>query len=588
MTCSTLHVAYNFLQAFLCFPENIFAYLSVFFFFFQIDTCASVLAHPITVQEERNHNSGLFYTDDLATSNNENTTKIQDEKVISVRITSSIAIGRSQKKLNRPIPNGNDSNKQDFFNGVTESDESQLASTMSIIDDIESSSLPTQLVGANIEFIKQLNAKKGSRDHNIDNVHPFDLLSKSQPYKEQDSALSDTPFEYEENIDGIPLARKIPTSHVANNFETNKQNSNSSFHTTQELYPSITEHNDNTMGSDLSEVNDERLSRNMTFSSLFSLNSPHVIENNSTIHERNHNHTEDTIAESSIQSAVEINQNQQPTRDEAVSESDYFQSVSNSVKQNTASLTTVSFNIVHDAPKGAISYENSLKYNNGFDVAREQQTFNLPRIYSEPAKIYSEPAKFYSEPAKIYSEPAKIYSEPAKIYSEPSKIYSEPAKFYSQPASLHLSASVPPNFSTWQHPSQSALLASSDINTTPLSTVGTSLSLSNVQRFDGQQPEKNYEIDEKTSIATNGRSHGVQESTTEKCKQDNCKVGYVVEGRQFKKYRVEERTSDGFIVGEYGVVRNEDGALRGVRYTADSDASPRLIYDALMKFLQLR
>lgn len=553
-----------------------------------IDTCASVLAHPITVQEERNHNSGLFYTDDLATSNNENTTKIQDEKVISVRITSSIAIGRSQKKLNRPNPNDNDSNKQDFFNGVTESDESQLASTMSIIDDIESSSLPTQLVGANIEFIKQLNAKKGTREHSIDSVRPFELLSKSQPYKEQDSALSDTPFENEENIDGIPLARKIPTSHVANNFETNKQNSNSSFHTTQELYPSITEQNDNTMGSDLSEVNDERLSRNMTFSSLFSLNSPHVIENNSTIHERNHNHTEDTIAESSIQSAVEINQNQQPTRDEAVSESDYFQSVSNSVKQNTASLTTVSFNIVHDAPKDATSYENSLKYNNGFDVAREQQTFNLPRIYSEPAKIYSEPAKFYSEPAKIYSEPAKIYSEPAKIYSEPSKIYSEPAKFYSQPASLHLSASVPPNISTWQHPSQSALLVSSDINTTPLSTVGTSLSLSNVQRFDGQQPEKNYEIDEKTSIATNGRSHGVQESTTEKCKQDNCKVGYVVEGRQFKKYRVEERTSDGFIVGEYGVVRNEDGALRGVRYTADSDASPRLIYDALMKFLQLR
>lgn len=552
-----------------------------------IDTCASVLAHPITVQEERNHNSGLFYTDDLATSNNENTTKIQDEKVISVRITSSIAIGRSQKKLNRPNPNDNDSNKQDFFNGVTESDESQLASTMSI-DDIESSSLPTQLVGANIEFIKQLNAKKGTREHSIDSVRPFELLSKSQPYKEQDSALSDTPFENEENIDGIPLARKIPTSHVANNFETNKQNSNSSFHTTQELYPSITEQNDNTMGSDLSEVNDERLSRNMTFSSLFSLNSPHVIENNSTIHERNHNHTEDTIAESSIQSAVEINQNQQPTRDEAVSESDYFQSVSNSVKQNTASLTTVSFNIVHDAPKDATSYENSLKYNNGFDVAREQQTFNLPRIYSEPAKIYSEPAKFYSEPAKIYSEPAKIYSEPAKIYSEPSKIYSEPAKFYSQPASLHLSASVPPNISTWQHPSQSALLVSSDINTTPLSTVGTSLSLSNVQRFDGQQPEKNYEIDEKTSIATNGRSHGVQESTTEKCKQDNCKVGYVVEGRQFKKYRVEERTSDGFIVGEYGVVRNEDGALRGVRYTADSDASPRLIYDALMKFLQLR
>ncbi|CAH2076418.1 unnamed protein product, partial [Iphiclides podalirius] len=82
--------------------------------------------------------------------------------------------------------------------------------------------------------------------------------------------------------------------------------------------------------------------------------------------------------------------------------------------------------------------------------------------------------------------------------------------------------------------------------------------------------------------------HGVQKANNENCKQENCKVGYVVEGRQYKKYRVEERTSDGFIVGEYGVVRNEDGALRGVRYTADSEASPRLIQDALMKFLQLK
>ncbi|CAK1601007.1 unnamed protein product [Parnassius mnemosyne] len=150
-----------------------------------------------------------------------------------------------------------------------------------------------------------------------------------------------------------------------------------------------------------------------------------------------------------------------------------------------------------------------------------------PKVYSQPAQVYSEPAKFYSEPAKFYSEPAKIYSEPAKIYSEPAKVYKH-------------------------------------------------------------QPEKNYEVDEKISVMTEGRSHGVQKPNNENCKQENCKVGYVVEGRQYKKYRVEERTPDGFIVGEYGVVRNEDGALRGVRYTADSEASPRLIQDALMKFLQLK
>ncbi|XP_034245085.1 MAGE-like protein 2 [Thrips palmi] len=63
--------------------------------------------------------------------------------------------------------------------------------------------------------------------------------------------------------------------------------------------------------------------------------------------------------------------------------------------------------------------------------------------------------------------------------------------------------------------------------------------------------------------------------------------GYVVEGRNYRKYRVEEKTPDGFIVGEYGVVSHQDGSLRGVRYTADSTINPRLIYDALVKFLSL-
>lgn len=114
------------------------------------------------------------------------------------------------------------------------------------------------------------------------------------------------------------------------------------------------------------------------------------------------------------------------------------------------------------------------------------------------------------------------------------------------------------------------------------------------------QPEQNYEVDEAVSVMSNGRVHGVQPITEtheefdavksdkkQKKTDDNQKVGYVVEGRNYRKYRVEERTSDGFIVGEYGVVNHDNGSLRGVRYTADGTTSPRLIYDALMKFLSL-
>ncbi|CRK88041.1 CLUMA_CG001827, isoform A [Clunio marinus] len=119
-------------------------------------------------------------------------------------------------------------------------------------------------------------------------------------------------------------------------------------------------------------------------------------------------------------------------------------------------------------------------------------------------------------------------------------------------------------------------------------------------------PEQNYEVDESVSIMTNGRAHGVQSTTARinshqdeknanhhqsnspQDQEQDAKFGYVVEGRNFRKYRVEEKTADGFIVGEYGLLNNNDGSpIQGVRYTADSNINPRLIYDALLKFLSL-
>ncbi|XP_034662789.1 mucin-5AC isoform X1 [Drosophila subobscura] len=70
--------------------------------------------------------------------------------------------------------------------------------------------------------------------------------------------------------------------------------------------------------------------------------------------------------------------------------------------------------------------------------------------------------------------------------------------------------------------------------------------------------------------------------------EEEDKVAYVVEGRNYRKYRVEEKTDDGFIVGEYGVVDHNDGNLWGVRYTADSTINRSLIQKALLAFLKLK
>jgi hypothetical protein len=216
--------------------------------------------------------------------------------------------------------------------------------------------------------------------------------------------------------------------------------------------------------------------------------------------------------------------------------------------------------------------QNGKTYENQHSKIYEDssKTFGEPsKIYGEPEKVYSEPSKVYSEPAKIYGEPSKVYSEPAKVYSEPSKVYGEPEKIYSEPAQVY---------------SQPAKVYSepSKVYSEPAKVYNT-----NGQAV-GEPEEKNYEVDEAVSVGSNGNVHGPQSFTeATNLDEDGHKVGYVVEGRNYRKYRVEERTPDGFIVGEYGVVSHDDGSLRGVRYTADGTINPRLIYDALMKFLAL-
>ncbi|XP_026501226.2 uncharacterized protein LOC113404513 [Vanessa tameamea] len=470
---------------------------------------ALVTSGPVRNQESQNENhetnlsnvqQPLHNAQNIPKSGD---TSIQDEQIISVRITSSVAVGRTKSKPVYKVSNKNRDHESEFhtttpsidvfktFASTTVTDILTSTVQTTILEDVDDiTDLPPSLAGANIEFIKQLQAKKETRGLNYyERLHPFQLDDDQSDSNQTNDSIAESSvhsiLENDELINDVPLARSVPLS-----------------------YSSKTYIQDPLQGS-----------------------------------------------------------------------------------RRNSRLTTVNFNIVHDSPKVQNYNDDPIPttYVNPNQNIEELQKFynhhSPSNVYSQPSQIYSEPAKFYSEPAKIYSEPAKIYSEPSKIYSEPAKIYSEPAKFYSEPASLHLSPDISSDQNSWQKQSATSTYSSTAISTTPNSM--TNPPTINVQRT-VHEPEKNYEVDEKVSVMTDGRTHGEQPSGSENCKQENCKVGYVVEGRQFRKYRVEERTSDGFIVGEYGVVRNEDGALRGVRYTADSDASPRLIHDALMKFLQLK
>lgn len=240
------------------------------------------------------------------------------------------------------------------------------------------------------------------------------------------------------------------------------------------------------------------------------------------------------------------------------------------------------------------------------------------KVYSEPAKVYGEPSKVYSEPEKTYSVPAKFYSEPSKIYSEPAKIYSEPAKIYSEPAKNYGVAPTqfPPGISSTTTTESSTTSAQSGFpskhkiifNLDKLPYDFLNAPNRNESLRSAGHPSRGDDRDvvpvvaDKVAVGSFGNPStnktsmldvgvpsikGGTEDTSKQNLPDNNKVGYVVEGRKYRKYRVEEKTPDGFIVGEYGVVSHNDGNLRGVRYTADSNINPRLIYDALLKFLSL-
>ena len=62
----------------------------------------------------------------------------------------------------------------------------------------------------------------------------------------------------------------------------------------------------------------------------------------------------------------------------------------------------------------------------------------------------------------------------------------------------------------------------------------------------------------------------------------------VQEPGEGQKYLVEEKTPDGYIVGEFGVMSPSSGSLRGVRYVAHGSINPQLIKEALRTFLSLK
>lgn len=72
----------------------------------------------------------------------------------------------------------------------------------------------------------------------------------------------------------------------------------------------------------------------------------------------------------------------------------------------------------------------------------------------------------------------------------------------------------------------------------------------------------------------------------ENASEAGYRLRYDVYDGPLRRYRYEEKTSDGLIVGEVGYHR-DNGIIRGVKYTATPGVHPKLLYQTLLKFLSL-
>lgn len=210
----------------------------------------------------------------------------------------------------------------------------------------------------------------------------------------------------------------------------------------------------------------------------------------------------------------------------------------------------------------------------------EQQIYDeTEKVYSEPEKVYGEPEKVYGEPEKLYSEPAKVYGEPEKVYGEPEKVYGEPEKMYGEPEKVYGEPEK-----VYDEPEKE--YEGPEKNYGDLEKI-----YEEPEKYKSEAVHKDPEIEfvkqvnnfELPESSENSNSYSL--FTT---RVNDKKSSFIIDNGTHRKYRVEEKTPDGFIVGEYGMVSHRDGSLRGVRYTADSNINPSLIYETLVKFLSLK
>ena len=173
-----------------------------------------------------------------------------------------------------------------------------------------------------------------------------------------------------------------------------------------------------------------------------------------------------------------------------------------------------------------------------------------------PEQVYGLPEINYGTPETVHGKPEEVYGTPELVYGLPETTTSRPTTTTSRTTTTTMTDS------SLNNKAIDGLIESFNdkLDNRPLDGAGRPFPL--VDEDDEELGTSHQELD--------SDSDAIQEPD---------------EGQ---KYLVEEKTPDGYIVGEFGVMSPSSGSLRGVRYVAHGSINPQLIKEALRTFLSLK
>ena len=168
-------------------------------------------------------------------------------------------------------------------------------------------------------------------------------------------------------------------------------------------------------------------------------------------------------------------------------------------------------------------------------------------------------------PEQVYGLPEINYGTPETVHGKPEEVYGTPELVYGTP--------------------ETTTASSKAISTT------TETLLQN-KAIDGLIESFNEKLDNRPRDGAGRPFPSVENVDVEELGASHQELDNdsdaIQEPDEGQKYLVEEKTPDGYIVGEFGVMSPSSGSLRGVRYVAHGSINPQLIKEALRTFLSLR